>query len=1051
MPPEYIELRAHSWYSFGAGASSTAEMVTAALACEYPALGLTDVSNLCGALEFSEQCLAAGLRPIIGADLIVRESEGMGVVTFITESGEGYANLSRLISLAHMTGGRTDPVLDGRFLESHSVGLIALLGAPGSLLSGLIQNGERSRAQPLVERYTHWLGRAGVFLELQQHLAYGDTTRNKRLRELAGRCSVGTVATNDVWYHRPDRSCLHDALTAVRLNASLSEVRERLKVNGQYHLKPPAAMARLFRSHPEAVRNTRAIAERCSDFNLPAYLQGRYAYPDCPVPPGYNAQSWLERLCEESATRRYGRIDQKVRERLNEEFDLIRRHDLAGFFLVYHRIVELARECMLELGWGHLETPLEWLPPGRGRGSSVSMLVGYLIGLSHVDPVEYGLSLDRFLSAEATTLPDIDLDFPRDIRERLILRIIEEWGWDHAALAGMFSTYKARGIVRDLGKALGLPPDEVGALAKGLETDSVSELSNSPALLARADRPGWRDLLALSEQLGGFPRGLAQHPGGMLISSTPLTDLMPVQPSAIDGRYVAHWDKDSVDDAGVLKIDLLALGALSQMQEAVRLVRDRSGIEPDLSRIDYRDEGVFDDLGRGDTVGVFQVESAAQMQTIVRMRPQDIYDLALEVAAVRPGVGANDGVAEFLRRREGMTWRYDHPLERNALERSMGVIMFQDQVVHLGMDVGGFTAAEADRMRRAFGRRNGEALVASYRREFLAGAAQRGVPESVAETIFGKFNPHYMFPEGHALAFAFTAYQMAWLRRYHPLEFFVALFNQQPMGFWDLDTLKQDARRLRLRVAHPDVNRSDLLCTAEGTDTLRLGLTFVKGINARLGSAMLLARETGLFTGLSDVLARSGLSREALENLTRAGAMDGLSDFTDRSSALWQVGAGYVSGVRRGQLALPMSVAAAPRTLTARDRADRMLDEYAMMGLCPDGHVMELVRRELTDVFTSDDLLGSRDGDTVRVAGRIVRRQRPLAAAVFLTLEDEFGLIPLAVWPAEWERLKGVLRNTLVVVEGTVSRRDDTLNVVAKKAWPLSVNLDNIRRRPDWR
>ncbi len=1048
---DYIELRTHSWYSFGAGASSTADVVTRALTYGYPSLGLTDASNLCGALEFSEQCLSAGVHPIIGVDLMVREVEGDGPVTFIAETGEGYANLSRLISLAYMTGGRSDPVLDGRFLESHAGGLITLLGAPDSVLAGLIRGGEWAGAESLVEKYRHRLTHGSVFLELQQHLAYGDFTRNKRLRELAERCGVETVATNEVWYHDPYRSHLHDALTAVRLNASLSDVRERLKVNGQYCLKPPAAMTQLFRSYPEAVRNTLVIAERCSDFKLPEYLQGRYAYPECPVPSGYNVQTWLERLCEESAGRRYGRIDQKVRERLDEEFDLIRRHDLAGFFLVYHRIVELARECMLELGWGHLETPLEWLPPGRGRGSSVSMLVGYLIGLSHVDPVEYGLSLDRFLSAEATTLPDIDLDFPRDIRERLILRIIDEWGWDHAALAGMFATYKARGIVRDLGKALGLPADEVDALAKDLETDSVSELSHSPTLLARADRPGWRDLLTLSEQLARFPKGLAQHPGGMLVSSTPLTDLMPVQPSAIDGRYVAHWDKDSVDDAGVLKIDLLALGALSQMQEAVRLVRDRSGVEPDLSRIDYRDDGVFEDLGRGDTVGVFQVESAAQMQTIVRMRPKDIYDLALEVAAVRPGVGANDGVAEFLRRREGMPWRYDHPLEQNALERSMGVIMFQDQVVQLGMDVGGFTAAEADRMRRAFGRRNGESLVASYRQMFLDGAARRGIPEPAAETIFGKFNPHYMFPEGHALAFAFTAYQMAWLRRYYPLEFFVALFNQQPMGFWDLDTLKQDARRLRLRIAHPDVNRSQLLCTAEDDDTLRLGLTFVKGIDSRLGSIMLQAREARPFAGLSDVLARSGLSREALENLTRAGAMDSLSDFSDRSTALWQVGAGYVSGVRRGQLALPMAVAGAPETLAARDRTDRMLDEYAMMGLCPDGHVMELVRHELTDVFTSDDLQASSDGDTVRVAGRVVRRQRPLAAAVFLTLEDEFGLVPLAVWPAEWERLKGALRHTLVVVEGTVSRRDDTLNVVAKKAWPLSVNLDNIRRRPDWR
>ena len=1049
---DYVELRGHSWYSFGAGASSTADLAERAAGLEYRALGLTDTSNLCGAMEFSRQCLEAGVHSILGGDLTVRDLEGDGIVTFIAETGDGYANLCRLVSLAHVTASRTEPVLDARLLESHTGGMIVLLGAPDGVLARLVRDGEWAKAQALVERYRSRFGRLQVFLELQQHLVHGDTVRNKRLRELAERCGVATVATNEVWYHCRERARLHDALTAVRLNRSLSDVRENLKVNSHYWLKSPQEMAALFRRYPDAVANTRSITERCSSFSLPEYLRGRYAYPDCPVPPGFDAHSWLRRLCEEAAARRYGRVDRRVRERLDEEFDLIERHGLAGFFLVYHRIVELARECMLELGYGHSETPLEWLPPGRGRGSSVSMLVGYLIGLSHVDPVEYGLALDRFLSSETAVLPDIDLDFPRNIRERLILRVIEEWGWDHAALAGMMPTYKGRGIVRALGKALGLPADEVAALARSLETDSPAELSISPTLLARCDHPGWRDLLGLSQQLASFPKGLAQHSGGMLVSSTPLTDLMPVQPSAIEGRYVAHWDKDSIDDAGVLKIDLLALGALSQMQQAVRLVRDRAGVEPDLSRINYRDAEVFADLGRGDTVGVFQVESAAQMQTIVRMRPENIYELALEVAAVRPGVGANDGVAEFLRRREGTDWNYDHPLERSALERSMGVIMFQDQVVQLGMDVGGFTAAEADRMRRAFGRRDGQRLVAQYRERFIAGAAERGMPAETAEVIFGKFNPHYMFPEGHAVAFAFTAYQMAWLRRYHPLEFFVALFNEQPMGFWNLDTLKQDARRQGLRVAHPDVNRSELLCAAEGDDTLRLGLTFVKGVDNRLGETLVRAREAGPFADLSDLLARSGLPREALENLARAGAMDGLAGFTDRRSVLWQVGAGYVSGVRRGQLALPLPAANPPAALTATSRARRVLDEYAMLGLCPDGHVMELLRPQLgPDVLTSDGLLGCCDGDVVRVAGRVVRRQRPLTAAVFLTLEDEFGLIPLAVWPAQWERLKGTLRRSLAVVEGQVSRRDDTLNVAVQKAWPLALDLDYRHGRRDWR
>ena len=787
MTADFAELCAHSWFSFGAGASSVAELVARAADYGYPALGLTDVSNFCGALEFAQECRAVGIQPRMGVELPVREGDAVGPVTFLAETGAGYSNLCRLTSLAHLTGCRTMPELDFRFLETHAEGVIVLLGAPDGLVSADLAAGRWSVAEERVRAYRNRFGASAVFLLLQQHLVHGDTQRNRRLSELAQRCGVGTAATNAPWYHDPSRARLHDALTAIRRNVSLGEARRHLKVNANYSLVPPGKMARRLSGYPDALRNTVAIAERCSDFNLPDFVDGHYRFPDAPTPPGYDAQSWLERLCAESAQRRYGSIDRKVQDRLDEEFALIRRHGLAGFFLVYHRIVELARDCMLELGYGHRETPLEWLPPGRGRGSSVSMLVGYLIGLSHVDPLAYGLTLDRFLSSDSPAVPDIDLDFPRDIRERLILRVIEEWGWDHAALTGMFPTYKARGVVRNLGKALGLPVDEVGALARRLESNSVSELPQLPGYAELARRPGWKHLFGLADTLAGFPKGLAQHPGGMLVSSTPLTDFMPVQPSAIDGRYVGQWDKDTVDDASLVKIDLLALGALSQLQQAVRLVRDRTGHEPDLSRIDYRDPGVFDDLGQGDTVGVFQVESAAQMQTIVRMRPENIYELALEIAAVRPGVGAHDGIAEFLRRRNGMPWNYDHPLERHALERSLGVILFQDQVVQLGMDVGGLTAAEANRMRRAFGRRNGDALVAEYRQQFLWGAAQRGVPEPVAEAVFGKFNPHYMFPEGHALAFAFTAYQMAWLRRYHPLEFFVGLFNEQPMGFWDLN------------------------------------------------------------------------------------------------------------------------------------------------------------------------------------------------------------------------------------------------------------------------
>ena len=405
MSADFVELCAHSWFSFGAGASSVAELVARAAKCEYPALGLTDVSNFCGALEFAQECRAAGIRPLTGIEIPVREGDAIGPVTFLAETDAGYSNLCWLASLAYLTGGRATPELDFRFLEAHADGVIALLGAPDGLIAADLAAGRWSLAEERVRAYRNRFGAAAVFLLLQQHLVHGDTERNRRLNELAQRCGVGTVVANAPWYHDAGRARLHDALIAIYHNVSLSEARRQLKVNANYGLLSPNEAARRFHHYPDALRNTVAIAERCSDFNPVDFVDGHYRFPDVPTPPGYDAQSWLERLCRESAQRRYRTIDQKVQDRLEEEFSLIRQHGLAGFFLVYHRIVELARDCMLELGYGHRETPLEWLPPGRGRGSSVSMLVGYLIGLSHVDPLAYGLTLDRFLSSDSPAVP----------------------------------------------------------------------------------------------------------------------------------------------------------------------------------------------------------------------------------------------------------------------------------------------------------------------------------------------------------------------------------------------------------------------------------------------------------------------------------------------------------------------------------------------------------------------------------------------------------------------------------------------------------------------
>ena len=1069
----YAELHCHSNYSFQEGASSIDDLVAQARELGYRALALTDHDNLCGAMHFARVARSLDVQAIIGAELTLLDG---GHLTLLAETRKGYSNLCRLISYAHLGADRREPRLNTRLLPEHAEGIVLLTGCSRGPVPTLLAAGKDREAQALLQNYLEWFGRENVYLELQQNLAQGDTLRNKRLVSLGRKSGVGVVATNNAHYHVPQRHRLHDALVAIRHNRSLEETHRERRPNGQFYLKSPAQMGALFEGVPEAVRNTLRIADRCS-FDLTRNLD--YRFPDCPVPRGHTAQSYLEKLCYQAAVRRYGGVMERVRKRLDEEFRLIRKHELAGFFLIYHEIIQLAREIMIELGLSDPEIPLEERPPGRGRGSSVAMLSGYLVGLSHIDPLEFDLSLDRFLHDEMVSVPDIDLDFPRDIREELIKRVHERWGWDRAALTGMISTYKIRGAVRDLGKALGLPAEDVGKLAKRVDSHSAkglkSEMMALPEFRDRTDAPVWRDLIDLAAQLDGFPKYLAQHPGGMIISSSPLTDMVPVHQAAMEGRYICHWDKDSIDDAGFVKIDFLALGALSQMQDALRLIEQRTGHYIDLSRIDFQDEAVYDMLHKADTIGIFQVESAAQIQTIVRIKPRNLTDMAYEVGAVRPGIGVNDGVTQFIKRRtHGIPWDYDHPLEKRALERTLGVILFQDQVNQVAIDVAGFSSNEADQLRRAFTRKNNGALIEQYWDRFKKGALARGVSEGAAERIFKKFNGHYMFPESHAFAFGVTAYHMSWLKYYYPLEFFVGIFNQQPMGFYNLETLKEDARRHGVVVLNPDINASmeKSIIAPEGEsrggnpplagawgvpqtyflpplpferergtegvrvdppqETLLLGLLNVRSVGGAAAEAVVRERERGgLYTSLDDAMRWTGLQREAVENLVLAGAFDSLAP--DRRGALWEVGLRYRPG--GDQLSLELPVDQDMANLPALTDWEAMAGEYQTMGLYPRGHLMAKLRPALSaDVVPSHDLPGLEDGTEVTVAGLVIRRQRPLSKAVFITLEDEFSHIPMVVWPRTYRRLRLVLREPLLKARGFVSRRDGTMNIVLTHA-----------------
>jgi error-prone DNA polymerase len=1045
----YAELHCHSYYSFHDGASSLEELLLRAKELGYHALALTDHDNLCGAMRFAHLAQSIGIKGIIGAEITLA---GGSHVTLLAKNQAGYRNLCRLITAAHRKGERDRPELDPGLLKEHAPGLIALSGCPQGELSKLVAASRFPEARNLIRQYLDWFGTENYYIELQNNFAPDDAGRNKKLLALGQEMGVKAVATGDVHYHIRERHELQDCLVAIRCCKSLEETHRERRSNSEFYLRPVQEIEALFRDYPGTVVGTIEIAERCT-FDLTR--ETSYVFPEYAAPDGLTPDAYLEKLCYTAAKRRYGDITPDVRSRLDEEFRLIRKYKLAGFLLLYHEVIKLGREVMIDLGLSDPSIPLEDNPPGRGRGSSVALLIGYLIGLSHIDPLKYKLSLERFLPDDnMTNVPDIDLDFPRSIREELILRTHEKWGWEHAALTGTIVTYQIKGAIRDLGKVLSLPPAEVDQLADQSDYGSARHLEEQmqrlPHFQSRIKAPVWRDLIRLSAELDGFPKYLGQHPGGMILSSTPLIDTVPVQRGAIEGRYVCQWDKDDIDDAGFVKIDFLALGALSQIQQAIELIKHRTGQRIDLSRINFEDKTVYDMLGKGDTIGIFQVESVAQIQTITRLRPRNLMDMAHEVGAVRPGVGVNNGVQEYLaRRNKRRLVTYDHPLEKRALERTLGVVLFQDQVNQLAIDVAGFAPSEADRLRRAFGRHHNEELIKDYRRKFFEGAKSRGVSEEAAEKVFKKFNGLYMFPESHAFAFGVTAYQASWLKIHYPLEFFVGLFNEQPMGFYNLETLKEDAKRHGIKVLNPDINWSRAKCTVEG-NALRLGFLNVLGLGDVAAQAIEESQNRqGTFKSIGEFLERTGILEEVALNLVSAGAFDAIEP--NRRKVQWEIGLRY-RPVNR-QLSLPLPVEQDMVELEALGDWDRMREEYKVLGLFPGGHVMAALRPRFKDGFLcSNDIDKLKNGAAVTTVGLVIRRQRPQGKVVFITLEDEFGHIPCMVFPQVYEREEQNFKAPLIMIRGILSRREGTHNVVVMQVKPFNA-VDKVPVLPskDWR
>jgi error-prone DNA polymerase len=736
-----------------------------------------------------------------------------------------------------------------------------------------------------------------------------------------------------------------------------------------------------------------------------------------------------------------------VRRRLAEELQLIDELGLAGFFLLHWEVLELAREVAHEVrGPGSMR---HVLPPGRGRGSSVGSLVCYLTGLSHVDPVAANLSLGRFLNRELSSVPDIDLDFPRDIREKLIVRVTERYGREHAALVASFSTYHSRGAIRDVGKALGLPYGDLERLAKLTDGNPYrvrEELAALPDGERRLLSPRWRAFAELCAEIGGLPRHISQHPGGMVISTRPLVEIVPVQPSAMAGRQMCQWDKDSCADAGFLKIDLLGLGMLSAVEECVDLVARTRGERIDLSRVPLDDPDVFAEIQRADTVGCFQIESRAQMQIILRTRPETLDDLTVQVALVRPGPIQGKAVHPYVERRQQLrddpSYRppADHPLLDEPLRETLGVVVFQDQVLDVAIHLAGFTVGEAEGLRRAMSRKRSHAALEAYRDRFVMGARAMGVDEQTAHAVYDKLVAFsgFGFPKSHSAAFGLLAYQSAWLRHHYGAEFLAALLNAQPMGFYPPATLVRDGQRRGVETRPPDLNRSGAACTIED-GAVRVGLRYVQGVGEDDAEAVVTEREHGgAFVSIRDLAQRTALSREELSALVESGACDRFG--LERRELLWLLGlvprpqTVPGSGGEEKQLALPLEPTVETPELPRPTLWERMLADYRTTSLSVGVHPLELLRPHLPPgTLSSVGLRAQLDRARVQVAGMVVARQRPATAngVVFMLLEDEHAQINLIVPPPVYDRFRAVVRGEpLLLARGRYEHSDRNRNLL---------------------
>ncbi len=1038
----YVELHCHSAFSLLDGASLPEGLARRAAELDMPALALTDHDGLYGAVRFVRACEREGVKPIVGAELILDDDYH---VTLLAMDATGYSNLCRVITAAQLAGAKGSPVLTWDMLASHASGLICLSGCREGELARLLRGSRSREAYAAAGRYIEIFGRDRFFVELQHTMYAEDTVLCAELAAVAQECRVGYVATNNVHYAGKEGHRLHDVLTCIRTRSTLDDCTE-LKLNAEFYLKSHEEMESLFREYPGAVRATAELADRC---NVTLEFSG-YRFPEFALPEGETAESYLSQVCHARACERYGELTEEVASKIAHELDLIARLGLSGYFLIVRDIMEYAERHGI---------------PAQGRGSAANSIVAYVLGITKVDPIRNRLFLGRFLNEEMSTIPDIDIDVSTAHREQLIRYVYEKYGQEHTAMVCTYITFQSRNALREVGKVLGIPVHVIDRLARSVSwsgygsRDMRKEFSGIEEFAPYFGRVTFHEYFSICRQLEDHPRHLSIHNGGILISSCPLSEIVPLERAAMPGRVVCQWDKDSVADAGLIKLDLLGLRMLSLLEEARVLVEREHSVALDLEALPQEDPAVYDMICRCDTIGVFQVESRAQMQTLPRTRPRSIDDLTVEVSIVRPGPIQGNMVHPYIRRRNGLEEvTYLHPRLEPVLGETLGVILFQEQVIQAAVVLAGFSAGEADQLRRAMSRKRSVEAIEHMRERFMQGAHAGGVDAASAARVFASLEgfAQYGFCKSHAAGFALICYQSAWLKYHYPVEFYCALLNNQPMGFYRPEVVLHDAQRHGVQILPVDANLSEAVCGIEA-GCIRLGFRYVKGMGERMIARILKERAQGVYLSLEDFSFRTRLSGSAMENLILAGAFDFCGRM--RREMLWQLG--IVEKRHPGEL--PLQSSSDTVSLPVMSSLEEMRCDYAVQEMSITHHPVEVLRAELPGdgLVRSSGLSRLRDGASVKIAGYVIMKQRPPTAKgfAFITMEDEDGTINVVIRPDVYERYRQVcIFNPLLLVEGILQKRDGTLNVRAHTIHPLRPGSDwpvpartGPRRRPSSR